>query len=104
MDQVYHRYVHTYYQREYQVDYIHLQPSACMTMTKVTQLEDRGAAVAWSPIASHADYLALGAKVCICVIYRAFNALLIRWHCWPRDTTRLLHRHAVSCHSLGCVQ
>lgn len=33
-------------------------------MTRITQLEDRGAAVAWSPIASYADYVALGAKVC----------------------------------------
>lgn len=37
-----------------------------MTMTRITQLEDRGAALAWSPIASHADYIALGAKVCCC--------------------------------------
>jgi len=73
-------------------------------MTKVTQLEDRGAAVAWSPIASHADYLALGAKVCICVVYRAADALWIRWHYWPMDITRLLHGHAVSRHSLSCVQ
>jgi hypothetical protein len=35
-------------------------------MTRITQLEDRGAAVAWSPVASHADFLALGAKVCSC--------------------------------------
>lgn len=68
-------------------------------MTKVTQLEDRGAAVAWSPIASHADYLALGAKVCICVVYQALDELWIR--CWPMDTARVPHGHAVSLHSLG---
>ena len=32
-------------------------------MTKVAQIEDRGAAVAWSPISEHADVIALGAKV-----------------------------------------
>ena len=34
-----------------------------MTMTRITQLEDHGAAVAWSPVASHADFIVLGAKV-----------------------------------------
>jgi hypothetical protein len=34
-----------------------------MTMTRITQIEDRGAAVAWSPVASHADFIVLGAKV-----------------------------------------
>jgi len=34
-----------------------------VTMTRITQLEDRGAAVAWSPIGSHSDFIALGAKV-----------------------------------------
>jgi hypothetical protein len=51
-------------------DGTHLQSlvaAAGLTMTKITQLEDRGAAVAWSPVASHADFLALGAKVCIFV-------------------------------------
>ena len=32
-------------------------------MTKVAQIEDRGAAVAWSPVGDHADVIALGAKV-----------------------------------------
>ncbi len=32
-------------------------------MTKITQIEDRSATVAWSPISSHADVIALGAKV-----------------------------------------
>mmetsp|Transcript_16536 Transcript_16536/g.24739 ORF Transcript_16536/g.24739 Transcript_16536/m.24739 type:complete len:1087 (-) Transcript_16536:105-3365(-) len=31
-------------------------------MTKVTQIEDRSAAVAWSPISSHPDVIALGEK------------------------------------------
>uniref|UniRef100_A0A7S3PXW7 WW domain-containing protein n=1 Tax=Chaetoceros debilis TaxID=122233 RepID=A0A7S3PXW7_9STRA len=31
-------------------------------MTKVAQIEDRGAAVAWSPVGDHADVIALGAK------------------------------------------
>ena len=32
-------------------------------MTKVTQIDDRSATVAWSPIDSYADVIALGAKV-----------------------------------------
>ena len=32
-------------------------------MTKIAQIEDRGAAVAWSPIRSYADVIALGTKV-----------------------------------------
>ena len=32
-------------------------------MTKVTQIDDRSATIAWSPIGSHADVVALGAKV-----------------------------------------
>jgi len=31
-------------------------------MTRITQIEDRGAAVAWSPIKSHADVIAVGSK------------------------------------------
>jgi len=31
-------------------------------MTKVAQIEDRGAAVAWSPVQNHADVIALGSK------------------------------------------
>lgn len=31
-------------------------------MTRITQIEDRGAAVAWSPLANNADVIALGAK------------------------------------------
>lgn len=37
---------------------------AARTMTRITQIEDHGAAVAWSPIGKHADFIALGAKVC----------------------------------------
>lgn len=33
------------------------------TMTKITQIDDRSATIAWSPIQSHADIVALGAKV-----------------------------------------
>ncbi len=32
-------------------------------MTKITQIDDRSATIAWSPIQSHADIVALGAKV-----------------------------------------
>jgi hypothetical protein len=39
-----------------------------VTMTIITQLEDRGAAVAWSPITSHSDFIVLGAKVCFCCL------------------------------------
>ena len=32
-------------------------------MTKITEIEDRGATIAWCPIGEHADVIALGAKV-----------------------------------------
>ena len=32
-------------------------------MTKITQIEDRSAASAWSPIREYADVIAIGAKV-----------------------------------------
>jgi hypothetical protein len=32
-------------------------------MTKITQIEDRSAASAWSPIRNYPDVIALGAKV-----------------------------------------
>ncbi len=32
-------------------------------MTLITQIEDKGAVVAWSPIGEHADVIALGSKV-----------------------------------------
>jgi len=32
-------------------------------MTKIAQIEDRGATVTWSPVCNHADVIALGAKV-----------------------------------------
>lgn len=32
-------------------------------MTKIAELKDRGAVVAWSPLSDYADVLALGSKV-----------------------------------------
>ena len=32
-------------------------------MTLITQIEDKGAVVAWSPIVEYADVIALGSKV-----------------------------------------
>jgi hypothetical protein len=32
-------------------------------MTLITQIEDKGAVVAWSPIGEYADVIALGSKV-----------------------------------------
>jgi hypothetical protein len=32
-------------------------------MTKIAQIEDKGATLAWSPLKSHADVVAVGAKV-----------------------------------------
>lgn len=32
-------------------------------MTLITQIEDKGAVVAWSPIGEHADVIAVGSKV-----------------------------------------
>jgi hypothetical protein len=32
-------------------------------MTKISQIDDRSAATAWSPIREYADVIALGAKV-----------------------------------------
>ena len=34
-----------------------------MATTKITQIEDKGATIAWSPNASHPDIIALGTKV-----------------------------------------
>ena len=34
-------------------------------MSKVAQIEERGATVAWSPLGDHADVMALGSKVCL---------------------------------------
>jgi hypothetical protein len=33
------------------------------TMSKIAQIDGRSAAVAWSPLATHADVLAIGTKV-----------------------------------------
>ena len=32
-------------------------------MTKITQIDDRSAEIAWSPVIENADVIALGAKV-----------------------------------------
>jgi len=32
-------------------------------MTKITQIEDKGATIAWSPCRQHPDIIALGTKV-----------------------------------------
>ena len=45
-------------------------------MTRITEIEDRGAAVAWSPEDSLADVIALGTKVCNHV---CFISLFVRW-------------------------
>lgn len=37
-------------------------------MTKIAEIEDRGATIAWSPVAEIADVIALGAKVCSCLV------------------------------------
>ena len=34
-------------------------------MTKIAELKDKGAVVAWSPLGEYADVIALGSKVCI---------------------------------------
>jgi len=36
-------------------------------MTLITQIEDKGAVVAWSPIGEYADVIALGSKVRIII-------------------------------------
>ena len=42
-------------------------------MTLITQIEDKGAVVAWSPIGGqHADVIALGSKVGREIIYRFY--------------------------------
>ena len=57
-------------------------------MTKIAELKDKGAVVAWSPLGEYADVIALGSKVCIlsvvvfvCVL---FGLLLqgIFFHYW----------------------
>lgn len=48
-------------------------------MTKITQIEDKGATVAWSPLTQLPDVVALGAKVSGCdVVYsRCFDGLFV---------------------------
>ena len=38
-------------------------PAIDCNMSKVAQIEERGATVAWSPLGDHADVMALGSKV-----------------------------------------
>jgi hypothetical protein len=38
-------------------------------MTRIAQIEDRGATVAWSPVTGYADVIAVGAKVRYCYCY-----------------------------------
>ena len=60
-------------------------------MTKIAELKDKGAVVAWSPLGEYADVIALGSKVCIpsvvcvfvCVLFVLFviarKPFLITW-------------------------
>jgi len=45
-------------------------------MTKIAELKDKGAVVAWSPLGEYADVIALGSKVCmpfiVCVFCMCF--------------------------------
>ena len=54
-------------------------------MTLITQIEDKGAVVAWSPIGEYADVIALGSKVC------ANNFLT-----WKIFIYFLLHTHVIA--------
>lgn len=38
-------------------------------MTKIAELKDKGAEVAWSPLGEYADVIALGSKVCMSFVY-----------------------------------
>jgi len=40
-----------------------LQKKTGKKMTKITQIEDKGATIAWSPCRQHPDIIALGTKV-----------------------------------------
>jgi len=42
-------------------------------MTKITQIEDKGATIAWSPSAANPDLIALGTKVCLLLNSDAIN-------------------------------
>ena len=41
-------------------------------MTKIAELKDKGAVVAWSPLGEYADVIALGSKVCMLFVYCIF--------------------------------
>ena len=53
-------------------------------MTKIAEIQDRGAAVAWSPISSHPDLLALGTKVRITNAL-SFMSLELLWNIYLLD-------------------
>ena len=38
-------------------------------MTKIAELKDKGAVVAWSPLGEYADVIALGSKVCMSLLW-----------------------------------
>ena len=48
-------------------------------MTLITQIEDKGAVVAWSPIGEYADVIALGSKVRFLFIIALFLIVCIIW-------------------------
>ena len=43
-------------------------------MTKITQIDDRGATVAWCPLTGYGDIVAVGAKVSRCCYLLAGKA------------------------------
>ena len=45
-------------------------------MTKIAELKDKGAVVAWSPLGEYADVIALGSKVCIPSVVCVFVCVL----------------------------
>lgn len=51
-------------------------------MTKIAELKDKGAVVAWSPlVGEYADVIALGSKVCIIIDMLYMSAVVgTGWH------------------------
>ena len=45
-------------------------------MTKIAELKDKGAVVAWSPLGEYADVIALGSKVCVLSVVCIFVCVL----------------------------
>jgi hypothetical protein len=62
-------------------------------MTKITEIQHRGGTVAWSPIASHPDLLALGAKVRLPIPCRGGDETVglvsVKDRCYARANTTL---------------